>query len=632
MSGRSPVSLLDQIEAALDHREVAQPEEVHLQQTEVLDAVHLVLGDDRRVLGVPARVRLALDGQVVRQRVAGDDHGGRMDPVLAAQALEAERDVDDLLGVGVGLVHGPQLGGGRVAVLVPLGPGEAGPQRRVPPHDQGRHGLGDAVAHHVRLAQHPGGVAHGRPRLDGRERDDLGHPVVPVPLRRVAHDVGPVALVEVHVDVGHLLAAGVQEALEEQVVPDGVEVHDAQAVGDAAPGGGPTAGADPDARLAGEADQVPHDQEVGRESHVPDDAQLVVEPLHHLGRQRRAVALPRPFRGQVTQVGQCPLFVGVAREAVRHREFGQARLAELDLDVGPLRDEQRVVARLGDLAEEMAHLGGALEVVLGALELEAVGVGEQRTGLHAQQGIVRDGVLAVRVVAVVGGEQRGIDAAGDLDELRVGALLVHDAVVLQFDVEVLPAEDVLQPSGPPLGLRHVAGQQGLEDHPSQASGRRDQAVVVALEELPVDPGLVVVALEIGGRGQLHEVAVALDGLRQQGQVVVELLAALGVATGVVHPAPAHGALVARLARHVGLGADDGHDALVAARLVEVEDPVHVPVVRDPQRRLTVGRRRRHELPDPGGAVEHGELGVGVQMRKRPLRHRPSFRHVKLTRV
>ena len=34
-----------------------------------------------------------------------------------------------------------------------------------------------------------------------------------------------------------------------------------------------------------------------------------------------------------------------------------------------------------------------------------------------------------------------------------------------------------------------------------------------------------------------------------------------------------------------------------------------------------------ELADPRRAVEHGELGVGVQMRKRPLRHRPSFRHV-----
>ncbi len=181
--------------------------------------------------------------------------------------------------------------------------------------------------------------------------------------------------------------------------------------------------------------------------------------------------------------------------------------------------------------------------------------------------------------------------------------------------------------GPPLRLGLVARQQCLQHDTAQASGRGDQPVVVSLEELPVDPRLVVVALEVRRRGQLHEVAVALDVLRQEGQVVVELLPALDVATRVVDPAAPHRALVARLARHVGLGADDRHDAAVAARLVEVEDPVHVPVVRDAERGLAVGHRGLDELADPGGPVEHGELGVGVQMRKRPLRHRPSFRHV-----
>ena len=47
----------------------------------------------------------------------------------------------------------------------------------------------------------------------------------------------------------------------------------------------------------------------------------------------------------------------------------------------------------------------------------------------------------------------------------------------------------------------------------------------------------------------------------------------------------------------------------------------------PERGLAVLHRGRHQVVDPGRAVEHGELGVGVQMRKRPLRHRPSFRLV-----
>jgi len=51
-----------------------------------------------------------------------------------------------------------------------------------------------------------------------------------VALGCVLDHVAPVALVEVHVDVGHLDAARVEEALEEQVVLDRVEVDDLEAV------------------------------------------------------------------------------------------------------------------------------------------------------------------------------------------------------------------------------------------------------------------------------------------------------------------------------------------------------------------------------------------------------------------
>ena len=145
---------LDQVEGPLDDREVAQAEEVHLEQAELLDPVHLVLGDDGGVLGVVA-VRLALDGQVLGERLLGDDHGGGVDAVLAAQALEALGHVDDPPGLGVGGVHGPQLGGRGVAVLVAFDPVQAGAERGVTPHEERRHGLGDLVAHQVRDTRAP---------------------------------------------------------------------------------------------------------------------------------------------------------------------------------------------------------------------------------------------------------------------------------------------------------------------------------------------------------------------------------------------------------------------------------------------------------------------------------------------
>ena len=87
---------------------------------------------------------------------------------------------------------------------------------------------------------------------------------------------------------------------------------------------------------------------------------------------------------------------------------------------------------------------------------------------------MRDGILAVRVVAVVGGQQRGPDAAGDLDQLRVGPVLVGHAVVLQLDEQVAAPEDVLQPGGPALGLGHVAGQQRLEHDAPEAPRGGDE--------------------------------------------------------------------------------------------------------------------------------------------------------------
>ena len=118
-----------------------------------------------------------------------------------------------------------------------------------------------------------------------------------VALGGVADHLGAVTLVEVHVDVGHLLAARVQEALEEQVVADRVEVDDPQAVGDAAPAADPRPGPTRMPLLAGVVDEVPDDEEVRGEAHRGDDAELVFEALADVVGERLAVALrARPRR------------------------------------------------------------------------------------------------------------------------------------------------------------------------------------------------------------------------------------------------------------------------------------------------------------------------------------------------
>ncbi|CAB4835646.1 unannotated protein [freshwater metagenome] len=610
---------LDEHERVGDDIEVAQPEEVHLEQTELFDTVHLVLRDDGCVLDVAAGLGFALDRQVLGERILGDHHRGSVYAVLAAQSFETARDVDDLVGIGVVRVHVANLRGHLEAVLELRIELETCREWCVSTHDQRRHGLRDLVADDVRIAEHARRVAHRGPRFDLAEGHDLGDVVAAVALGGVTDHLVAITRVEVHVDIRHRHATRVEEPLEQQVVLDRIQVGDAQAVGHRTARGRATPRSDSDVATTRVRDEIADDEKVRAEAHVADDLELVREALDYGVGQRGAPPGASAFEGEVLEVLPALDVVGLAllrRELSGQRELGQLRLAELDLDVAPLGDPQRVVARLGNLGEHVAHLRGGLEVVLVAGELEAIGVAHERTRLHAQQRVVGDRVVTMHVMAVVGGEQRRFDAAREVEQHGIGAVLFGDALVLDLDEEVVATKDVLEPGC--LGDRsfHVAPHERLKHVSAEAPCGGDEPLAVVGQRLPVDAGLVVVALHVGARRQLDEVLVADVVLGQEREVVVELGPAVGVAARVVDPAATSRTLVAALVRHVRLGAEDGRNALLAALLVEVEDAIHVAVIGDAEGRLPVRRSSRDQLAYARRAIEHRELGVDMQMGER----------------
>ncbi|CAB4582032.1 unannotated protein [freshwater metagenome] len=490
---------------------------------------------------------------------------------------------------------------------------EAVPQGGVATHHDGGHRLGQTVADRIRMPEHPGGVPHGVAGLDGAERDDLGHVFATVGVGRVADHLVAIAGVEVHVDVGHGDSTGIEEAFEQQVVADGVDLGDSEAIGHRATGRRTASGPDPDVATAGVTNEIPDDEEVRRETHVGDDLGLVGETLDDGGIERVAPTAPGPLAGEVLEVG------GVVVESLGHGEVGKLGFAELDRDVGPLGDPERVVTRLGHLTEDVAHLLRRLQVVLGAVESETFRVVLEGVGLHAQQRVMAVGVVTVRVVRIVGGQQRRPEILGDAHQKGIRALLRRNAVVLQFDEQVVLAEDLLKTSRLGEGVVVVVAQEGLQNVTTETTGGGDEALVMTFEKLPVHAGLVVVPLEERQAGQLDEVLVAGVVLGEQREVVVELPPAFGLASGVVHQSTPCRAFETGLVRQVGLGADDGFDPVRPTFLVEVEHAVHVSVVGHAEGRLSVLDRLGHQLVELRGAVEHRELGVNMQVRER-IRH------------
>ena len=86
---------------------------------------------------------------------------------------------------------------------------------------------------------------------------------------------------KVQVYIGHGDTSRVEKALKDEAKFERIQPGEAQAVSHNTTVTG-TAHIPPNAALAGVADEVPVDEEIGVETHLVNDAQFVVQPLPYL--------------------------------------------------------------------------------------------------------------------------------------------------------------------------------------------------------------------------------------------------------------------------------------------------------------------------------------------------------------
>ena len=101
---RADVDSADELDGLVDHVEIAEPEEVHLQQAEVDDVPHAELGHDLLVRP------LLLERDDLEQGLGADDDSRSVDRVGPRQPLERPREIDDLLRDRIRVDRLPELG------------------------------------------------------------------------------------------------------------------------------------------------------------------------------------------------------------------------------------------------------------------------------------------------------------------------------------------------------------------------------------------------------------------------------------------------------------------------------------------------------------------------------------------
>ena len=443
-------------------------------------------------------------------------------------------------------------------------------------------------------------------------------------------------IVEVHVDIRHRDTLGVQEALEEEVVLDGVKVGDTQAVGYHAACGAASTGAYGYAVVLGPVDEVLDYEEVVRESHIGYGLELEVDAVAQglVVVEGGTVALAGSFPGQMAEEGDgaaefipavIPLFVVASavddllvfiQILVDVRQEGRVD-AEFREDVGAvdvvalylLHYLAGVEDGFGVLGEEGEHLVFALQVLLLGVA-EALGVADEGVGGEADEAVVRGAVVLADEVGVVRGDH--LDSVL-LAKFEDGLVDLH-LVVVEVQGEagdfglvehylqiVILAEDALVPFDGLIYRVHISRKYSAGDFAGDAGGGTGEPFVIFLQHLVADAGFVVVhSLGVADGYYLHQVLVAGVVLGQKDEVVVFAVVVVLEVVVVV-------------AGDVCLAAQDGLDVgVLLAGVEELLDSVHVAVVGDGQAGHLELVRACEELLDVGHAIKYGIFGMYVQ--------------------
>ena len=207
-------------------------------------------------------------------------------------------------------------------------------------------------------------------------------------------------------------------------------------------------------------------------------------------------------------------------------EIGHDRAVLDVIDLALIDNFEGVSQCLGHVGPKFVHLGRSLEPLL--LGVAHTGrVVEVLARIHANQVIVRLGVLLIHKVYVVGGHQLDVVLVRHLDEPRIEFVLLDDTsgivggilrrMALKLQVVVV-AEETLVPKDGLFSRLQVAVLEFARHLATQTGRAADQSFVILLQHLVVDARTHIVTFHPANRHCLDQILVALLVLGQQDQV------------------------------------------------------------------------------------------------------------------
>ena len=240
----------------------------------------------------------------------------------------------------------------------------------------------------------------------------------------------------------------------------------------------------------------------------------------------------------------------------------------------------------GNSANDLRHLCGRLEVVLGVLAPQLMAGVQRRPVLDRHQHVLEPVPLACVIVDVPRRDDAELQVLRQLSQRPVPADIAVNEVALKLDEEILGAKPFCISPRHRFRLSMLPCGDQRRNLASAAARERDQPLGVTCEHLEFDARLAALVVEVSVREQTAEVGVPVLRLAEERQVMAVCKRDLGAGN---RPQPPG-----------------------ARALRELHRAVQAIVVRERQRLVSQLERTQDELLDMRSAFEKGEVGVGVE--------------------
>ena len=212
-------------------------------------------------------------------------------------------------------------------------------------------------------------------------------------------------------------------------------------------------------------------------------------------------------------------------------------------------------------------------------------------------------VLTMDIVKVIGGNQSQIILLGQLQEPRISKLLFPKSMVLNLQEKIILAENIYVFPDQGIGLFHIPCDDSPGNFPCHAGTEADKPFVIFSKQFLVNPRLVIQALTMGQRNQLHQIAITLLVFRQKNQMVVfDTIYLFTILTCTWC--------------QIYLTTYNRLYALLFGFFVEVNYTVHHPMVRDGYGIHAQFLGCTDKVANTAGSIQQTEFSMNMQMCKR----------------